>query len=293
MRMAILALLLTSCAARDSLAFSYVGSDEGFAQASAAALEWRMTCGVDLTVARGGDGIPLEEVEPGSLSRPGLIVYGTTTLRGDTSHSGMGNFITQREKGYFIWSPNSTTTSTHATSDWTNGYQVSGLPASGIVFTRNTGAITEPQPTVFFSASPTTITLGQSSTLSWASTGTVNGGCYIFNGSGGASIIPFSATSGSGNITVSPTVSTTYRLWCTSNWKDGSPSAEKSVTVTVSQVTPLPPHSACPLLYYTPIICSGTTVPTYDANGCLIGLQCLSAPVLSPTQYGSSESVAQ
>jgi hypothetical protein len=37
----------------------------------------------------------------------------------------------------FVWSPNSTTTASFTTNDWTNGYGVSGLPAGGLFQTRS------------------------------------------------------------------------------------------------------------------------------------------------------------
>lgn len=350
----------------------------------------------------------------GQVSGSGSV---STTVRGDTSPSGTGSFAMQTDTGYFIWSPNSTTTSTFATNDWTNGYGVPGLPGTGLTYTRtssvmppaaaattvtlsgpqsgsvitvgnpipiswsyanapqnsqvvltvkniqpsnppsgmvssgswenivstpgsgtgsrnwNTGptgldytglyeltaqlrqcsslgcghtntagavyaqsnaiqftllpsTLQPPVPPVVaptitaFSASPTSITPGQSTVLSWSSTGTTNGGCYIFAGTGssGPSITPSSLWIGSGSFTVAPSVTTAYRLWCTNSSKDGSQYAEKTVTVTVQTPT-VPQPVACPLVIYTPVLCTGTTLPKYDANGCLTGLMCQEKPV--------------
>lgn len=213
----------------------------------------------------------------------------TTTIRGDSSASGIGTFEIQKEKGYFVWSPNSTMTSMFATSDWTNGYGVPGLLPTGLMHTRTTGVTSPTTAPVItaFNASPTTLMAGQSTTLSWSSTGTTNGGCYIFAGptatTNGVSITPSSLWIGNGSFSVSPSATTVYTLWCTSSWKDGSTSTQKSITVSVAS-TPLPPKPvACPLVLYTPVICSGTLIPKYDSNGCLTGVACEVATTDSPT----------
>lgn len=178
----------------------------------------------------------------GAVQPTGPNGFIRTTLVGDQYLYPVETYSSLQAKSFFMWTPNSVTTSALTDADWTNGYGVTGLPAVGLNSVRTTTSTTTlPTPTVSFTANPTSIVPGQSSTLSWASSGTLNGGCYIFDGSGGASIIPFSTTSGSGNISVSPTVTTTYTLWCTSNWKDGSPTAEKKATVTVTPPPPPPP----------------------------------------------------
>jgi uncharacterized repeat protein (TIGR01451 family) len=63
----------------------------------------------------------------------------TTTLLGDSAYSGIGIYSIQKEKGYFIWSPNSISQSVKSDNDWTNGYGVSGLPATGLSHTRTSG----------------------------------------------------------------------------------------------------------------------------------------------------------
>ena len=87
---------------------------------------------------------------------------------------------------------------------------------------------TNPQPTLTFSANPTTINSGQSSTLTWSTTNATS--C---NASGAWS----GTRSTSGNQSVSPTATSTYTLTC--NGTGGS--VNRSVTVTVNPTTPPPP----------------------------------------------------
>jgi hypothetical protein len=97
--------------------------------------------------------------------------------------------------------------------------------------------VTLPTPVITsFIASPSAITAGQSSTLSWATTGTTDGGCYLYFGGTWLNVTA-SAFSGFGTYTVAPAASASYKLWCTSSWKDGSPVVEKTVAVTVTQPT--------------------------------------------------------
>jgi len=81
-------------------------------------------------------------------------------------------------------------------------------------------------PSISFSASPTTITQGASSALTW----NVSGTTPTCTASGGWT----GSKSASGSQTVSPTTTTTYNLACTNT----AGSDNKSVTVTVSNVTP-------------------------------------------------------
>jgi hypothetical protein len=90
----------------------------------------------------------------------------------------------------------------------------------------------------YFTASSSQIVAGQSAILAWSATNSVNdGGCYLFAGplaTNNYSLITGSQAAFSGTLTVSPSVTTTYTLQCYSSWKDGTPRAEKSVTVSVS-----------------------------------------------------------
>ncbi|MEI6346247.1 MAG: peptidoglycan-binding protein [bacterium] len=66
----------------------------------------------------------------------------TTSLLGDSAYPSLATLMAQASgvesdtNDNFIWSPNATTTSALAHSDWTNGYNVPGLPSSGIVQSR-------------------------------------------------------------------------------------------------------------------------------------------------------------
>lgn len=97
-------------------------------------------------------------------------------------------------------------------------------------------------PTVSISASPTAITSGSSSVLSWSSTD-ASYGCigYGFN-TGGAT---------SGSVSVSPTANTTYSIECSNDFDF----AYGSATVTVSAPSP-----TVDLASGTPILSTGTLV---------------------------------
>jgi beta-glucanase (GH16 family) len=88
-------------------------------------------------------------------------------------------------------------------------------------------------PTLSISASPTSITSGQSSTITWSSTNATS--CTASNGWTGTKAVSSSQV-------VTPTVTTTYTLTCTSA---GGSTATQSTTVTVTATTP-PPTSGCP-----------------------------------------------
>src|SRR6185503_4696494 len=83
---------------------------------------------------------------------------------------------------------------------------------------------TTPAPTMNFSASPTAITSGQSSILSWSSTNASS--CAASNGWAGTK-------STSGTQTLSPTATSTYKLTCTGS----GGSVAESVTVNVRAAT--------------------------------------------------------
>jgi hypothetical protein len=60
----------------------------------------------------------------------------TTTLAGDTSDLAPVT-VASSSAGSFVWSPNSTTTSSNTSTDWSNGYGVTGLPQFGISQSRS------------------------------------------------------------------------------------------------------------------------------------------------------------
>lgn len=108
-----------------------------------------------------------------------------------------------------------------------------------------TGASPLPTPVInSFTASPSSLTYGQSSTLSWNATNTADGGCYIFNSLvPGSTITQSNNWGGSGSQVITPVQTLTYTLWCTSSWKDGSPTATKTLTVSVEKPTTYPSTS--------------------------------------------------
>ena len=96
-------------------------------------------------------------------------------------------------------------------------------PANIMNFT--TPPCQQANPTVNISASPSTITSGQSSTLSWNSQNATS-----------CSIPQFGNVSVNGNRTVSPTSTTIYNITC--NGASGTTPASDSATVSVNQVNP-------------------------------------------------------
>lgn len=57
----------------------------------------------------------------------------TTKITGDAAYPALANLMGQYATGLgnFVWSPLSTTTAATTNKDWTNGYQVTGLPSGG------------------------------------------------------------------------------------------------------------------------------------------------------------------
>lgn len=76
---------------------------------------------------------------------PAAVVSGSSaavTLQGDSSHAALEGFMASTTgsvigSSAFVWSPNATTTTGLSGNDWTNGYGVTGLPASGLIQTRS------------------------------------------------------------------------------------------------------------------------------------------------------------
>jgi hypothetical protein len=114
----------------------------------------------------------------------------------------------------------------------------------------NWGKTAVPVPTVTLSANPQSITVGQSSTLTWNSTNATS--CTASGGWSGTQ-------NTSGSVTVTPTASTTYSLSCTG--AGGSASASAVVTATASGVS----VGANPLGPATPT--GGWSVEYADAFG--------------------------
>ncbi|MDP2946160.1 MAG: hypothetical protein Q8N61_01745, partial [bacterium] len=137
------------------------------------------------------------------------------------------------------WSSSNTTSCTVSPSGWTgtSGAQSTGNLTSSRTYTANCsgpgGSASDsvavnvigaaPSPTLSFSANPTSITQGDSSTLSWSASNASS--CY---GSGGG-IDGWKNTNG--NETVWPSSNTTYYMEC---WNDaGTSSGVRSATVNV------------------------------------------------------------
>ena len=104
---------------------------------------------------------------------------------------------------------------------------VNGSGATNWSLYASLNAASTPAPTATLSASPTSITSGQSSTLSWSSTNATS--C---TGSG------FSPSGISGSASVSPTVTNNYSVTCTGPGGTSAP-ATASITVTAAPVNGL------------------------------------------------------
>jgi DnaJ-class molecular chaperone len=93
-----------------------------------------------------------------------------------------------------------------------------------------TSGTTSPAPTATLTASPASITSGQSSTLTWSSSNATS--CTGTN---------FTASGTSGSVSVSPTTSTTYSITCTGSGGSVSQSASVTVTSTTNTTPPSVP----------------------------------------------------
>ncbi len=190
-------------------------------------------------------------------------------------------------------------TSTNATSCITSGFSGSGTSGSASVSpttsttysvtcmgsegsATGSATISEPltvtpatvqTPTVSLTASPTSITSGGSSTLTWSST---NASSCVATG--------FTGTATTGSATVSPTTSTTYSITCTGT----GGSATGSATVSVTATTPAPTVSltASP----TSITSGGSSTLTWsstNASSCVAtgftGTATTGSATVSPT----------
>jgi hypothetical protein len=116
--------------------------------------------------------------------------------------------------------------STSTTHSWstagTKTFQVNAQDLDGLSsgWTSKVVTISNPVPTVLLTASPSSVTQGQSSTLTWSSAYATS--CTGTNFS--------TASAVSGSVSVSPTVTTTYSISCTG--AGGSASTSKIVTYT-------------------------------------------------------------
>src|SRR5271157_5667725 len=111
-------------------------------------------------------------------------------------------------------------TASTAYSYYVSAYDAAGNNSGNSNTASATTQAGNPVPTATISANPTSITSGQSSTLTWSST---NATSCTGNG--------FTASGTSGSTSVSPTVTTTYSVTCTGT---GGTSSPASATVTVT-----------------------------------------------------------
>ena len=164
-----------------------------------------------------------------------------------------GTFTSTSASGSTSMSPTATTTYTLAATN------TAGSTTSTLTITVNGVS----KPTISsFTANPTSITSGSSSTLSWATTGATS-----------LAITPgtFTSTSASGSTNVSPTATTTYTLTATNT--SGSTTARAQVTVTASGGPLAITTTSCPggtqgsAYAGCTIIASGGSPPyTYSVN---------------------------
>lgn len=147
-----------------------------------------------------------------------VLKYGSSEE--NISVSGLKTVTPSQTTTYLVWCAN----------DPGNGKD--GPAASKSVTLSVSSAPAPVTPTISFQTSPATILAGQVSTLSWTSSNANR--CYLQSNS---PYEPWQETVAlNGSKTVTPSQTTSYRLWCSNDpgtGKDG-PSAEKSVSVNVS-----------------------------------------------------------
>jgi hypothetical protein len=142
----------------------------------------------------------------------------STTQGGCTATNGANN------SSFAISGGNLVTSGTMAPGTYSVCLLATQAGATNSPFGRTLTITASSQSTTSLNANPTTITKGQSSTLTWSSTGATS--CTGTNFSTG-SVSPVS-----GSTTVSPAQTTTYTVACT----NGTNSASASATVTVSGI---------------------------------------------------------
>ena len=125
----------------------------------------------------------------------------------------------------FVWSPNDNHTSAPSDSDWANGYSVLSFLSTGI--SQPGGGVTTAAPTCMLSVTSSSLSSGQSTTLSWASTNATSGSI-----SSVGAVTPLA----SGSVMVSPTQTTTYTG--TFSGSGGTVTCSASVTVTATPSAP-------------------------------------------------------
>jgi len=166
-----------------------------------------------------------------SASPESIVAGASTTLSWATTGATSvtvtpGNFASTAASGSTTLSPTVTTT-----------YTLTATNSSGTATATVTVTVTQPAlPTIgSFTASPTTITLGGTSTLSWTTSGATSWSI------GPGNITPTSAT---GSTSVSPEATTTYVLTATN--AAGSVTASATVTVSSSALPTINSFTANP-----------------------------------------------
>lgn len=163
--------------------------------------------------------------------------------------------------------------SASATHSWgttgTKTFQARAIDSTGKIsgWTSYAVAVSDPSPVVLLTASPSSISTGQSSTLTWSSSYATS--CTGTNFSTGGAV--------SGSVSVSPTVSTTYTVNCTGS--GGAGSSAKTVTYTCT------PSNICSNGNVVNS-CTGATVQTCSYQ-CGAGA-CISPPPPETGEFGAT-----
>lgn len=193
-----------------------------------------------------------------------------TAIAPDNTYADVGTFASHQPLQHkFVWSGNSSTQSSASASDWANGYLVPGLSTPISQSMSGSGTVTPIQqtnPVVIseFRTSETIVPPGEPVKFVWESNLTTvdiekySGGCNIEGQSATRQFQLGDANGfrpGSGSVTYTPTESATYTLFCSSGGKDGSPSAKKTVTVSINPFVATKP--SCSIIYSPTTISAG------------------------------------
>jgi hypothetical protein len=175
---------------------------------------------IDMVILTNGTGTP-----PPASTTASLLANPTSITAGQSSTlSWSSTNATSCTGSNFTASGISGSTAVTPAQTTTYGVTCTGTGGSATQSaTVNVSTPTPAQPTASLSANPTSVTAGQSSTLSWSSTNATN--CSGNN---------FSASGVSGSVAVAPTQTTTYIINCTG----AGGSVSSSATVTVSNPQP-------------------------------------------------------
>lgn len=167
------------------------------------------------------EAVTTEQVEPvaGQATQPTGTAPKTTTTtpKSTTTSKTTTTTSTTPKTTTSTTTPKTTTTTTPATTT------TAKPPTTSAPTPTPTPTVTVIKPALTLSANQTSITAGNSVTLSWSTTGTAPISCTAAGGWSGTK-------AGSGSQSVSPTATTTYTLTCANS----AGSSQKSVTVTVS-----------------------------------------------------------